>query len=269
MIETLFDKATLSAWPLDRQTRSFVTELTKRYGLGLPPLLDGVDNRPLRAEHLLNDDLDLDLIEHPAVLAVMAIADPFVANAAAATARVLPRVAGVPQADAMARSIAQVSRHDRVREGAAMIADYAFSPSAIEGLRWLARRSVDDDRSAAQRELLAYLDALAVCVDDPVTLIDDLFIFEYRLALSPAVFRRMVLNLVQSRKVALPARLRLIYDLQRLPRQLRLEVVMQVSLMPANTADDAAVRRTLEDVLHRMVWPMATPGAFPRHRAAG
>ncbi|HET8727158.1 MAG TPA: hypothetical protein VFO41_06565 [Alphaproteobacteria bacterium] len=259
MIDELLNAGMFRASPLDRPTHCFLADLVNRYRLGLPAVLDASRNRPLLTEHLLNEDLDLAEFEHPAVLAAIAVGDPFAPNAMAGAARLLPRLADLPDAGAMlASAIGRQSRHDQVRDGVAMAVEYGLSDNAFQSLRWLARRSLDDDRHAARRELVSYLDALMREERDPVRLIDDLLAFEYRLSLSPALFRQLLVNLVESQKMPVAARIRVVREIHRLPQSIRLELATRVSLLPPTTRANLAVKRALEDVMNRIMSHTAT-----------
>lgn len=250
MTRTVLSGARFGAWAMDADTRRCIDELAERYRRGRPAIVPARQARLLRAEHLLNQDLDLELFEHPAVLSTMAVGDPFTPNAVAAAARFLPRLAANRDtAAALAAAIGETSRHGRVRDGLALVARYGFAGTALQGLRWLAQRSVEDDRTAARGELTTYIHGLARGDSDPVTLVDDLLAFGYRLSLKPTLFRQMIVNLVESEKMSVIARVRLVRDVQRLPQPLRLEVMTRASLLPSTNPANAAVKRALETVL--------------------
>jgi len=252
MIDKLRSAGFYEVWPMDEAMQCFIADLVNRYRLGLPPVLQSSRGQPLLAEHLLNDDLDLGEFEHPAVLATIAVGDPFLPNGVAAASRFMPRLAVWRGGDGIATAIGRESRHDRVREGVTMAVRYGFSQNALQGLRWLAQRSVDDDRQAARRELVEYLESLVRGERNPDTLIDDLLAFEYRLSMSMDLFRRLLVNLVESQKIPVTARIRVVRELHRLPKPLRFDVLTRVSLLPPTTRANLAVRRALEDVVGRL-----------------
>lgn len=229
----------------------FLADLRNRFRLGLPARIEARTVRDLKAEDLLNEDLDLGPFDHASVLSTMANHDPFGPNAMAAAARLLPRAVGDDHARALAEDVGKVSSHPRVRESVGMAVREGLSPASLTGLKAVAVEEMEAARAATRRALVSYLEDLAAAGRDPATLVDDLMMFNYRLDLPPVVFRKIVVTLVEGQRVPAIVRARLVRDLHRLPRPLRLEVVTRVSLLPPNTHGNMAVKKALEGLMRR------------------
>jgi hypothetical protein len=235
------------SWRMDPDTTEYLDNLKSRYRMGLPALAPDVDDRYLRPEDLLNDDLDLGGFESPIVLSMMAVKDPFCPAALAAANRLLPRAAQSSARLQVAKVMHSRSRHTVVRKGVLMVARQGFDPDALQRFAAATTRRIDDDRADAQQAMAGYLRRLVVGGEAPPTIMDDLLRLSYRCSLSPTTVRQLILNTVESRKVNVRAKVALLRDIKRLPRQFQLELITRVTSMRKTHATDA-LRRCLEDV---------------------
>lgn len=251
MDSPLHDIEAVAAPQPDMVLACFLADLRNRFRLGLPARIEARTVRDLKAEDLLNEDLDLGPFDHASVLSTMANYDPFGPNAMAAAARLLPRAVVDDHAFALAEDVGRVSNHPRVRESVGMAVREGLSPVSLAGMKAVAVEEMTAARAAARRALVSYLEDLAAAGRDPATLVDDLMMFNYRLDLPPAVFRKIVVTLVEGQRVPALVRARLVRDLHRLPRPLRLEVVTRVSLLPPDTHGNMAVKKALEGLMRR------------------
>lgn len=258
------------SWTMDSDTSEYLDTLKSRYRMGLPALAPELEDRYLQPEDLLNDDLDLGGFESPIVLSMMAVKDPFCPAALAAANRLLPRAAQSRVRNQVAKVMHSRSRHPVVRKGVLMVAKQGFDIDALKRFSTVTSRRVEDDRADAQQAMTAYLKRLAVDGESPPTVMDDLLCLSYRCSLSPATVRQLILNTVESRKVSVRAKVALLHNIKRLPRQFQLELITRVTSMRKSQSTDI-LRRCLEDVFlgesdrtdssRRIIMPSASDAA--------
>ncbi len=235
------------SWKMDPDTSEYLDALKSRYRMGLPALAPDLEDRYLQPEDLLNDDLDLGGFESPIVLSMMAVKDPFCPAALAAANRLLPRAAGSRVRNQVAKVMHSRSRHPVVRKGVLMVAKQGFDIDALKRFATATSRRIEDDRANAQQAMAAYLRRLAVDGESPPTIMDDLLCLSYRCSLSPATVRQLILNTIESRKVSVQAKVAMLRNIKRLPRQFQLELITRITSMRKSQSTDI-LRRCLEDV---------------------
>ena len=224
--------------------------LAERYRADLPAALAGSGDRTLRVEDLLNDDLHLGDYESPAVLAFVAIFDPYCATAVAAAARLAPQTLQRPRLLAVVALVNQKSRHREVRTVTAVLTELGPTTDALTIIRGMAEEAIATDRAVADAALCSYLNQLGsggLVPDDPV---GDILGFAHRLSLPPALLDRIFQAIVESRKIALKTRIAVVRGLNRLSRPLRLGLATHVTRLPPGTESDClklVLARAIED----------------------
>ena len=236
-------------WDLDADAVGYLRGVKARYRNGLPALIPGYDDRELSAETLLNEEVYLEALENPYVLTFLSLQDPLAPSALAAANRLMHRAGPSDAGQMIATYIADSAPHRRVREGVGMVVRYRFAESSLEGLRVLSLRTLDDDRRQARNDLVTFLARLGRGIDPPVTMISDLQNYRHRLSLSPLIFARIVLTMLDSPKVAIATKLLLIEGLDRLPNKLQYAIITRVLRLPKGQ------RATiLKDALEQHMW---------------
>ena len=224
--------------------------LAEQYRDDQPATLADNGYRTLRVEDLLNDDVHLGDYESPAVLAFVAIFDPYCATAVAAAARLAPQTARRPRLLAVVALVNQQSRHREVRAVTAVLTELGPTVDALAILRNLAEETVAKDRAEADTALCRYLNQLGcggLVPDDPI---GDVLGFAHRLSLSPALLDRIFRAIVESRKIALKTRLAVVRGLYRLARPLRLSVATHITRLAPGVESDCLkllLARTIEE----------------------
>lgn len=223
--------------------------LVSRYRDDLPASLDDGD-RVLRVEDLLNHDVHLGEYENPAVLAFVAIFDPYCSTAVAAAARLAPQTAARPKLLAVVALVNQQSRHREVRAVTAVLIDLGPTTDALSLLRTMAEDAVRTDRAVADAALCSYLNQLGsggLVPDDPV---GDVVGFAHRLSLAPTLLVRIFQAILESGKVALKTRVAVVRGLDRLSRPVRLSLTTHVARLPPGAENDylkLVLARTIDE----------------------
>ena len=229
---------------------ALIEGLADRYRADLPAALADNGDRTLRVADLLNDDLHLGDYESPAVLAFVAIFDPYCATAVAAAARLAPQTARRPCLLAVVALVNQKSRHREVRTVTAVLTELGPTADALSIVRGMAEEAIATDRAVAEAALCSYLNQLGsggLVPEDPV---GDILGFAHRLSLPPALLDRILHAVIESRKIALKTRVAVVRDLNRLSRPLRLSLATHVARLPPSTENDClklVLARAIED----------------------
>ncbi len=247
MLNGLLDLA--EAGSGDAADISLIEHLAQRYRANLPAILADDGDRELRVDDLLNDDLDLGDYENPAVLAFVAIFDPYCSTAVAAAARLAPRTVSRPRLLAVVALVNRTSRHREVRTVTAVLTELGPTVDALGLLRTMAREAIAADRAQTDAALCRYLNQLGsggLVPEDPV---GDLLGFAHRLSLSPGMLDRILRAIVESRKTCLKTRIAVIRGLLRWPRPVRLSLATTVTRLPPGPEGDClklVLARTIE-----------------------
>lgn len=212
--------------------------LADRYREDLPATLADSGDRTLRVEDLLNDDVHLGDYESPAVLAFVAIFDPYCATAVAAAARLAPQTVRRPRLLAVVALVNQKSRHREVRTVTAVLTELGPTADALTLVRGMAEEAIATDRAAADAALCSYLNRLGSGGLVPKDPIGDILGFAHRLSLPPTLLDRVFQAIVESRKIALNTRIAVVRGLTRLPRPLRLSLATHVTRLPPGAESD-------------------------------
>jgi len=131
-------------------------EIKEDYRKKRPILVPGEGERMLVPENLLNHNIDLQGIEDPLPLAMMATRDPEPPMALAA-ARLCPLAGKTRLISGVAEIVSDASRHELVKEALKNVDDQAFAPESIAHVRRHTSRFIVQTRqqyTAALRENL-------------------------------------------------------------------------------------------------------------------
>ncbi len=246
---------TEGAWAVNHEVERFIEDLTRSYEAGQTAPSPTRPEAFLAPAALVNEDVHLEGAEHPIPLALIAALDPLKPTALGAAARLASRLSDLPVGVSIAELLAEVSRHQAVRQGVKLVLNDAFSPAALRGLRGAVHHALEQDRERARIELIEYLGDLAKDNTIPHRLVDDLLSFNHRMLLNHHLLKKLVIGLVDSRKVDPAVKVILIRDMHRLSGDLRLEIMTRIGLL-----DDSATNRPIKRALEQLL-------ASPRGRA--
>ncbi|HER26544.1 MAG TPA: hypothetical protein ENI69_05500, partial [Rhodospirillales bacterium] len=135
-------------------------DIKESYKSGEPICVPGEDHNILVPEYLMNHHLDLQTIEDPIALAMMATRDPEAPMALAEAARMSPLGRKTRLLAGVYGLVGEASRHPVVRKCIAMITDQAFDPDTIALARGHASKFIARSRRDYTGALRANLKSL-------------------------------------------------------------------------------------------------------------
>ena len=218
--------------------------IKESYKSGSPICVPGEDGHILIPEHLLNPNLNLQTIDDPLPLAVMATRDPEPPMAVAAAARLTPLAKSTRLVSGLYTMVGETTRHPMVRSAVEMVTENAFSPRAIAHVRRHAARYVVRTRSQYTAALRQNLVALMEGVITPRGFVKEFFELTEAGNLRHDVRKKLVLSLLVSPAIRPSIKFLVLENFERLPRAVQVAIVSGV-LQAEPTRHSAAIKDEL------------------------
>ncbi|MBE0532733.1 MAG: hypothetical protein IH626_18065 [Rhodospirillales bacterium] len=202
--------------------------IKEHYRDNTPICVPGEADRILIPEHLLNRSLDLQDLDDPLALAMLATRDPESSMAIAAAARFGPIANKTPLVSQLFDIVGQTSRHPLVRQAVELVTENAFDPHAIAHVQRHASRFVLRTRSQYTAALRQNLSALIDGVIAPREFVHEFFELTEAGNVRHDIRKKLVLSLLVSPTIRPSIKFLVLENFDRLPHPVRLAIISGV-----------------------------------------
>jgi hypothetical protein len=202
--------------------------IKEHYRDNTPICVPGENDRILIPEHLLNRSLDLQDLDDPLALAMLATRDPESSMAIAAAARFGPVANKTPLVTELFGLVGQTSRHPLVRRAVELVTENAFDPHAIAHVQRHASRFVLRTRSQYTAALRQNLSALIEGIIAPREFVHEFFELTEAGNVRHDIRKKLVLSLLVSPTIRPSIKFLVLENFHRLPHPVRLAIISGV-----------------------------------------
>ncbi len=203
-------------------------DIKERYKTGEPICVPGEENNILVPEYLMNHNLNLQTIEDPIALAMMATRDPEAPMALAAAARMSPLGRKSRLLAGVYGVVGETSRHPVVKKCIAMITDQAFDPDAIASIRGHASKFIAQSRRDYTGALRANLKSLLDGGIAPRLFVRQFFEITEAGNMRSDIRKKLVVSLLLSANIRPAIKFLFLENLSRFPAVVRNAIVTAV-----------------------------------------
>ena len=203
-------------------------DIKENYKKGEPIYVPGDENSILVPEYLLNHHLDLQSIEDPIALAMMATRDPEAPMALAAAARMSPLGRKTKLLAGVYGVVGETTRHPLVQKCIAMITDKAFDPDAIASIRGHASKFITQSRRDYTGALRENLKALLDGSIAPRLFVRQFFELTEAGNMRTEIRKKLVVSLLLSANVRPAIKFLFLEHLSRFPTAVRNAIITAV-----------------------------------------
>ncbi len=203
-------------------------EIKENYKTGEPICVPGEEYNILVPEYLMNHNLDLQTIEDPIALAMMATRDPEAPMALAAAARMSPLGRKTKLLAGVYGVVGETSRHPVVKKCIAMITDQAFDPDAITSIRGHAAKFIARSRRNYTGALRANLKSLLDGGIAPRLFVRQFFELTEAGNMRNDIRRKLVISLLLSANIRPAIKFLFLENLSRFPAAVRRAIIVAV-----------------------------------------
>lgn len=197
-----------------------------------PIVLPGDHTRIITPENMLNCDLDLQGIDDPLPLAMVATKDPESPMALAALTRLSPYGKKFPLAKGICQVVGEQSKHPLVRRCVELVTDSDFSPNAIAIIQRQTARFIVQTRRQYSEALKENLRLLLDGSIAPRAFIREFFELTEAGNLRNDIRGKLVISLLLSPTVRPSVKFVLLENFERLPKAVRLSIIRAVLKAP-------------------------------------
>lgn len=203
-------------------------EIKEDYKAKRPIMVPGEEERILAPENLLNHNIDLQSIEDPLPLALMATRDPEAPMALAAVARLSPLGASTKLVNGVAQIVRETSRHSMVKECLKYINEQAFDPRSIAKVRRHASQFIVKSRRQYTAALRENLYSLMEGVIAPRQFVQEFFELTEAGNMRQNIRLKLIVSLLLSSNVRPSVKFLMLENIDRLPKAVRISIVSAV-----------------------------------------
>ena len=194
----------------------------------LPICLPGEEARILVPENLLNRGLDLQELEDPLPLAMMAARDPESPMAVAAITRLMPLAPSTKLVAGVFGVVGETSKHPTVRQCVELVSENDFSPKALLAIQRRAANFVIQSRRQYTSALRQNLSALLEGAIAPRQFVQEFFELAEAGNLRSDIRKKLVLSLLLSENIRPSIKFLLLENFDKLPAPVRISIVSEV-----------------------------------------
>jgi hypothetical protein len=221
-------------------------KLKKQYQRHQPLILPDDDCKMLMPEHLLNSDIDLQALEDPMPLAMVATRDPDSPMSVAAAVRMSTMPGRTRLVSEVFRMLEQTSKHPVVKQCVGLVVDSAFSPEVVSKVHTNAKKFVALSRKRYSEALKENLRQLIDGNLNPRTFVSEFFELSEAGNLRIDIRKRLILGLLTSDTIRPSIKFLFLENLERLPIKIRLEIINHVM--------DVTDKPSLEVIKQELAW---------------
>jgi len=203
-------------------------EIKDNYRRHEPLTLPGTESRMLIPENLMNAGLDLQGMEDPLPLAMVASRDPEAPMALAAATRMCPLGAGPKLIRGVLQVVGETSRHPLVRECLDFVSDRDFDPTTIAEVRRHASRFIVRTRQQYTAALKQNLQMLLDGSIAPRHFVKEFFELTEAGNMRNDIRQKLVLSLLLSGTVRPSVKFLMLENFERLAKPVRKGIMAAV-----------------------------------------
>ena len=198
------------------------------YRANEPICLPGEEARMLLPENLMNIDIDLQSIEDPLALSMMATRDPEPPMALAAATRLSPLGQKSPLINGVLQVVRETTKHPMTAKCISLITDSAFSPESISNVRGHARKYIIKSRREYTLALRQNLQALLEGSIAPRLFVCEFFELTEAGNMRSDIRKKLVLSLLLSENIRPSIKFLFLENFDELPSPVRRAIVSEV-----------------------------------------
>ncbi len=202
--------------------------IKKQYQDREPICLPGENDRILLPENLLNHHVDLQSMEDPLALSMMAARDPESPMALAAATRLSPLGQKSELINGIFRVVGETSKHPLISKCVAMITENAFSPESITTVRGHAAQYIVETRKAYSQALRRNLQSLLDGTIAPRHFVNQFFELTEAGNMRSEIRKKLVLSLLLSENIRPSIKFLFLENFERMPKPVKKAIVHDV-----------------------------------------
>jgi hypothetical protein len=244
--KVITQKITENNFEFTEKGLSLALELKKQYQSHRPLILPDNDCKMLMPEHLLNNDIDLQSLEDPMPLAMVATRDPDSPMSVAAAVRMTTMPGRTRLVSEVFSMLEQTSKHPVVKQCVSLVVDSAFSPEIVNKVHANAKQFVAHSRKRYSEALKENLRQLIDGSLNPRTFVSEFFELSEAGNLRIDIRKRLILGLLTSDTIRPSIKFLFLENLERLPIEVRLEIINHVM--------DVTDKPSLEVIKQELAW---------------
>lgn len=206
--------------------------IKKKYQAREPICLPGEKSRILLPENLMNHHVDLQSMEDPLALSMMATRDPEAPMALAAAARLIPLGKNSELINGVFRVVGETSKHPLIAKCVSMITENAFSPDAITLVRDHATKYIVNTRKEYTLALRQNLQALLDGSIAPRHFVNQFFELTEAGNMRSDIRKKLVLSLLVSENIRPSIKFLFLENFDRMPKPVQSAIVRDVEKAP-------------------------------------
>lgn len=203
-------------------------KIRDNYENGEPICVPGEGTRILMPENLINNHLDLQIIDDPLALAMMATRDPEPPMALAAATRLSPLGAKSKLLGGVYDIVGDTSRHPLVKKCISIVTENAFDADAIATVRSQASKFITHSRKQYSLALRRNLQALLDGGIAPRHFVKQFFELTEAGNMRSEIRRKLVSSLLLSESIRPSIKFLFLENLQRFPEPVRSAIISSV-----------------------------------------
>lgn len=221
-------------------------DLKEQYQNHQPLIVPDDDRKLLMPEHLLNIDIDLQSLEDPLPLAMVATRDPDSPMSVAAAVRMSTLPDRTPLITEVFGMLGETSKHPVVKQCVNLVKESAFNPKIIGKVHRNAKQFVALSRKRYTEALKENLRQLIDGSLNPRTFVAEFFELSEAGNLRVDIRKRLILGLLTSDTIRPSIKFLFLENLERLPAGIRMEII--------NDAMNAPDKPSLEAIKQELAW---------------
>ena len=221
-------------------------DLKESYQNKQPLMVPDGHNKLLMPEHLLNIDIDLQSLEDPLPLAMVATRDPDSPMSVAAAVRMSAVPKRTPLISEVFSMLGETSKHPVVKQCVGLVTESAFNPKIIGKVHSNAKQFVALSRKRYTEALKENLRQLIDGNLEPRTFVAEFFELSEAGNLRVNIRKRLILGLLTSDTIRPSIKFLFLENLERLPAAIRLEII--------NEAMNVENKPSLEAIKQELAW---------------
>ena len=221
-------------------------ELKETYQNCQPLEVPDSDRKLLMPEHLLNKDIDLQSLEDPLPLAMVATRDPDSPMSVSAAVRMSVMSERTPLITEVFGMLGQTSKHPVVKQCVGLVTESAFNPKIINKVHNNAKKFVALSRKRYTEALKENLRQLIDGSLNPRTFVAEFFELSETGNLRVDIRKRLILGLLNSDTIRPSIKFLFLENLERLPVGMRTEIINEAMAGPD--------KPSLEAIKQELAW---------------
>ena len=221
-------------------------KLKEKYIKKQPLIVPDDNSKLLMPEHLLNTDIDLQILEDPLPLAMVATRDPDSPMSVSAAVRVSAMSERTPLIKEVFSMLGQTSKHSVVKKCVDIVTESAFNPKIIDKVHNNAKQFVSLSRKRYTEALKENLRQLIDGSLSPRTFVAEFFELSEAGNLRKDIRKRLILGLLNSDTIRPSIKFLFLENLELLPSEIRVDIINET----LNSPD----RPSLEAIKQELAW---------------